>query len=337
ILQQLPVGVLIAEAPSGRVVLWNEQVETILGHPLDAPASVEAYGAWTAYWSDGRPVRPDEWPLARATLAGEVVAGAELEFVLPGGRRRWLSINAAPIRDADGRIVAGVVTFYDIDDRKRSEQALRESEDRFRAFFDHAVVGMSLADPSGRLIQVNQAYCDILGYSAEELLALDYRAITHPDDLVENEARVRDLLEGRAPMFAMEKRYVGKDGRVVHARVSASLVRGPAGEPRYFVAITEDVSVRKAAEEALRESEERLRVAAEATGLGTWDFYPATGELIWSDRCKALFGLPPEAEVDYPTFLALVHPEDRERVDAVVMRALDPASGGAYSVSHLYT
>ncbi|MDQ3842189.1 MAG: PAS domain S-box protein, partial [Actinomycetota bacterium] len=86
--------------------------------------------------------------------------------------------------------------------------------------------------------------------------------------------------------------------------------------------------------ESMRESEDRLRLAVESTGLGTWDFNPVTGELRWDDRCKAMFGLQPEAEVDYEVFLAGLHPEDRERTDRAVQRSLDPASGGEFDVEY---
>ncbi|HYO52571.1 ATP-binding protein [Archangium sp.] len=86
--------------------------------------------------------------------------------------------------------------------------------------------------------------------------------------------------------------------------------------------------------EAPHLSEERLRLAVESTGLGTWDLDPLTGALLWDERCKALFGLPPDAAVDYDTFLALVHPEDRERVQRVVRQALDPTGSGAYRLEY---
>lgn len=91
---------------------------------------------------------------------------------------------------------------------------------------------------------------------------------------------------------------------------------------------------RRKAEEALRESEDRLRLAIEATELGTWDFDPIGGELRWDERCKELFGLPPETQVDYETFLAALHPKDRERTDRAVWRALSPSSGGRYEIEH---
>ena len=86
--------------------------------------------------------------------------------------------------------------------------------------------------------------------------------------------------------------------------------------------------------ESMRESQDRLSLAVESTGLGTWDFDPLTGELRWDERSKAMFGLPPEAEVDYETFLEGLHPEDRQRADRVVQRALDPATGGRYDLEY---
>lgn len=101
---------------------------------------------------------------------------------------------------------------------------------------------------------------------------------------------------------------------------------------RRVVREAEEHIKRKRAEEALRRSEERLRLAVESTRLGTWDFNPNAGDLRWDERCKALFGLPPEAEVDYGMFLKGLHPEDREWVDRVVQRTLEPASGGHYDI-----
>jgi PAS domain S-box-containing protein len=87
-------------------------------------------------------------------------------------------------------------------------------------------------------------------------------------------------------------------------------------------------------EDALRESQQRLRLAIDATELGTWDFEPKTGRFEWSERCKTLLGLPADAAIDYAVFLARLHPNDRELVDAAVKRALDPANGGIYDVEY---
>jgi PAS domain S-box-containing protein len=128
ILEQMPSGVIIGEAPSGRLILGNPQVEQIWRHPFLAAAEIGEYGAYKGFHADGRPVAPAEWPLARAITAGETVTGEEFEIERGDGSRGAVSFNAAPIRDDAGTIVAGVVTFDDVTERKRSA-----TEQRFLA------------------------------------------------------------------------------------------------------------------------------------------------------------------------------------------------------------
>jgi PAS domain S-box-containing protein len=125
VLQQLPAGVIIAEAPSGRVVLGNKQVKEILHHDLLESSSIDEYGSWKGLHADGTPMHPQEWPLARAIEAGEMVSGEELLYQCGDGVRRWLRVNAAPIRNPDGEITGGVVVFNDIDRQKRAADDMR--------------------------------------------------------------------------------------------------------------------------------------------------------------------------------------------------------------------
>src|SRR5437867_4509014 len=119
VLHQMPAGVVIVDATTGGLLLSNRQVEEILRHPL--PAVLGRYHEYRGFHPDGRPYGAEEWPLARAIRTGEVVAGEEIDFVHGDGVRANLLTSAAPIRDRQGRIVAGVVTFYDITERKRIE------------------------------------------------------------------------------------------------------------------------------------------------------------------------------------------------------------------------
>jgi len=128
VLEQMPVGVVIAEAPSGRIVTANPQVEQILRHPALPSADIESYREWTGVWADGTPLRGEDWPLARALTTGEVTRGEEVRYVRGDGTMAWISLNAAPIRDTSGRIVSGVVAFTDVTERRKlldAEQAAR--------------------------------------------------------------------------------------------------------------------------------------------------------------------------------------------------------------------
>ncbi|HEU4793081.1 MAG TPA: GAF domain-containing protein, partial [Nitrolancea sp.] len=125
VLQQMPAGVLIAEVPDGRIILGNHQVEEILRHPICFSKTIADYHEWNGFHLDGRPVQPEEWPLARAILRGEIVSGEEIECVRGDGSHCVISLNAAPIRNQDEETVAGVVTIADVTERKEAEARLR--------------------------------------------------------------------------------------------------------------------------------------------------------------------------------------------------------------------
>jgi two-component system, sensor histidine kinase and response regulator len=132
--------------------------------------------------------------------------------------------------------------------RRGVEQSLGQSEERFRGAFEAASTGIALLDPRGRFLRVNQSFCAIVGYLEEELLSLDFRAITHPDDLDANLESLRQLDAGAIRFFRCEERYIHKAGHVVHAMRSASVVRDPAGRPLTYVALIDDITARKRAE-----------------------------------------------------------------------------------------
>ncbi|MEJ2587778.1 MAG: ATP-binding protein [Deltaproteobacteria bacterium] len=129
ILEQLPEGVLVAEAPSGKIVMGNQQAENIWRKPVIPSATVAGYRHYKGFHPDGRQYRPDEWPLARTIATGEVVDQEEIQIERGDGSRRWIFVNSMPIRDKKGCVVSGVVTFLDITERKRMEKSLEESRD----------------------------------------------------------------------------------------------------------------------------------------------------------------------------------------------------------------
>ncbi|MFN2517564.1 MAG: PAS domain S-box protein [Jatrophihabitantaceae bacterium] len=228
-------------------------------------------------------------------------------------------MRLAPLRDADGEIVAGLGCTQDVTEARRAEVQLRESEERVRLVFDHSPIGNALIDLTGRYLEVNQAMCDITGYSAGQLLELSIADTTHPDDLPADLAASRELLAGNVLQTAVDKRFLTPSGGTVWVTKSSSLLRHDDGAPRHFIAQVQDITARKNYELALAEERSRLREAELIARMGSWDLDVDTGEIRWSDALFALRGL------DHDTFegnlagaTRWVHPDDRERVRTAI-------------------
>jgi PAS domain S-box-containing protein len=410
VLQQMRGGVVIAEAPSGRVLLINRQVEDILHGPYRRPNSPDQYLQYPLFHPDGRPLRPDEAPLARAIRAGEVVHNAEVSLRRIDGSCATLLVNAGPIHDGSGRLAGAVVSFYDITelreaqealqnvqseletrvrirtaeleranealqyqanlllnvtdaviatdaedrikvwnraaegmfgwqaeevlgrpveevirvrfpevripvgtqvlaqdghfvkevshrrkdgsllitevtglairdtadrltgyvavhrditDRKLAEEALRDSEARFRTIFERAGIGIVLADRAGRVLDSNSTFQEMVGYSRQELCGRSFLDFTHPDDVASSREAFGQMLEGSLGFYFLEKRYLRKDGEKIWGALNVSPVRGGNGDLLYTVGMVTDISERKRSEAVAAEREARLRILRE--------------------------------------------------------------------------
>jgi PAS domain S-box-containing protein len=155
--------------------------------------------------------------------------------------------------------------------RKPADEALRESEERFRSAFGDAAIGMALVSTDGHFLQVNRSLCEILGYSEHELLDKTFQAITHPEDLDVSLGYLRTILAGEIRSFQLETRYYHKLNHVVWILLSVSLIRDTEGHPLYFISQMQDITERQRAEEALRESEERYRDLVQELDAIVWE------------------------------------------------------------------
>ena len=237
------------------------------------------------------------------------------------GAERLIKWRNAKLRDGNGRVVAAIASGDDVTDQRLSEARLRESESRFRATFEQAAVGMAHVGLDGSFLRFNEKLCELTGYGSEELRRLTFQDITHPDDLDADLALARALHAGEIPHYTMEKRYLRKDGTIVWANLTGSLVRNEQEDPEYFIAVVEDISRRKSAE-ALRADEELQRMALAAAGAGAWR-WKSGGELIWSSEIYRFFGLdpaqPPLGNDEW--LVRCVHPEDRILFNDAVEKA----------------
>ena len=219
--------------------------------------------------------------------------------------------------------------------RLQAESALRESEGRFRGMFVAAATGIAITTPQGRFLSANEAYCKMLGCTEEELRARDFASLTHPEDLALNLTLRDELLAGKRESFVMEKRYLQKSGGIVWIRASVSTTRTTAGEITSMIVVAEDITQRKLAENALRQSEERFRllsmqlakvldcsldVICSFDAGGTFLQVSAASEKIWGYRPEELIGT---------SYLDRVHPEDRLKTEhaALEVRAGRPTIG----------
>jgi len=166
-----------------------------------------------------------------------------------------------PLRDVQGAMyaVCGIVT--DITERKKVEEELRDSKARFQRLIDGAPLGMVVLDRDKRYVRVNHAFCDLVGYSEEEVLGQTYALFTHPEDLRANLKLTNSLFEGACTDYRLEKRYIRKGGQTIWVRVNATSLALPGSREHHVIAIIENITERKWAEEALRRSEEQLRCA----------------------------------------------------------------------------
>jgi PAS domain S-box-containing protein len=215
------------------------------------------------------------------------------------------------------------VSMQDISDRLQAEAGLRESEERFRSAFDYSANGMALISLDGHWLKANPSMCEIVGYDEEELCVFNFQDITYPDDLETDLAYIQQLLVGEIRTYQLEKRYIHKQGQIVWALLNVSLVRNSQNEPLYFVSQIQDITERKAAEVALRESEERWRFALEGNGDGIWDWNTQTNEVFYSRQWKAMFGFA-EDEVgnDLSEWDQRVHPDDKAQAYADIEKHL---------------
>ena len=184
--------------------------------------------------------------------AGERWQVVEIPILRADGEVRTVLWNSATVCGADGVTpVATIAQGQDITERVAAEQALREREDKFKYVFDHSGIGKSITLPTGEL-NVNDAFCRMLGYTRAELESRTWQEVSHPDDIEETQRQVEELLSGAADSVRFVERYLRKDGAVVWADVATSLRRGEHGEPLYFMTAIVDITERKLAEEAAR-------------------------------------------------------------------------------------
>jgi len=228
----------------------------------------------------------------------------ETSITTPDVMRHDTIYYKATYTGADGSVAGLIGTIIDITDRKQAEAAVKESEERFRATFDQAAVGIVHTSLDGHYLKVNTKFCEILGYTEDELLGRAAIDFTHPDDQAGGEGHRRLLWERKLDKFSGEKRYVRKDGSVIWTNRTVSLARDPDGQPMYFIRVIEDITDRKEAEERYRATFDNAPVGIMHTTVENYGILRANRKL-----CEML-GYTHD-ELLHMTSTEIVHPDYR--------------------------
>jgi len=270
--------------------------------------------------------RAAAWEAWRRSMATGEDFQAEYRLRHRSGDHKWVLARASAARNAGGRIERWFGTCTLIHDAKATEAALAESEERYRALVEASAAMVWRASPDG-LVLKGWGWESVSGQSPEEYEGEGWIEAVHPDDRDRVAEVWRSLLADPRP-GATDYRVRTKDGAHRWFHVRTVPLKAADGSVREWVGTVSDIHERKQAEECLRRSEERLRLAVGATGIGIWDVDIVTGEKSWTEETCAILGLPKDVPLVGATFLERVHPEDREEAEARFVTSFPPEGTG---------
>jgi len=322
-------GVMYAKDRQGRITIGNRGTSELLG----VPASDYVGRTDAELLSD--PVQAAQVMLTDArVMASGRAEQLEEEVNFPDGRRAWWLSTKAPLRDAEGSVVGLIGTSLDITDRKAAEARQLEIEERYRlaaSATNDAIWDWRIGD--GHVIW-NEALGTLFGHAQVSSDARWWLDHIHPDDRGRVETAIHAVIDGDGSHWTSEYQFQRADGSYASVLDRGTVLRNAQGEPLRMIGAMLDLTGRKAAEAALAQSEERLRLATDSGDLGLWDVDMLEDVLIWPARTRAMFGISADAPVSLADFYNGLHPEDRQATVAAFNAAADPARRATYDVEY---
>ncbi|MFA6102571.1 MAG: PAS domain S-box protein [Victivallaceae bacterium] len=223
----------------------------------------------------------------------------------------------SPIINDNKEIIGVTVLARNITERKQAEETLRQSETRFRSYFELPLEGRAISLPDTSWIDVNTTLCDMLGYSKAELTHISWAKLTHPDDLAANLTQLNRVLAGEIDGYTLDKRFIHKDGHTVFTLLAVQCVRRADRAVDYLMTVIQDISNRKQAEEELKESLSLLRIAGEVAKLGGWSVNLGENRVTWSDEVAAIHGAPAGYSPLVEDGISFYAPEWRDKLSKI--------------------
>lgn len=241
----------------------------------------------------------------------------ENEFQFPDGSKGWFDLSIQPIEE-------GVfILSIDITERKNKEQQLFESEFRFSKLYENGPFGMALVDAEFRFMKVNPAYTAIMGYSENELQKMTFKHITHPEDVAKDLFNVKKLINKEMSVYKTEKRYIRKDGVEIWASLTVTATYNNEGEFLYNLAVLEDITKSKQAEQELRRSKKLLAETELIGRVGGWEVDINTRMITWTDELYRIHEVDASFKPNVNTGISFYTPESQPVIEKAVERAIE--------------
>ncbi|OFX52638.1 MAG: hypothetical protein A2066_17910 [Bacteroidetes bacterium GWB2_41_8] len=210
----------------------------------------------------------------------------------------------------------------DLTERKKAEEAMRLSEEYFRNIFEFSTIGISITSIEGNL-KTNKTFCQILGYSDEELSTANWQDITHPDDIETNQKNLETIVSGKENSMRWEKRYIHKDGHIIWVDISTVLQRDQYNNPQYFITSIQDITERKKSESELWKIQTLLNSTGELAKVGGWEIDVETQYLTWTDEVFVIHEVDRSFQPTVSTAISFYTPESIPIISEAVQKAID--------------
>ncbi|MHA4895949.1 PAS domain-containing sensor histidine kinase [Pedobacter sp. PWIIR3] len=253
--------------------------------------------------------------IQKTILTGKTLS-SQFQIKTFKGNVRWVEINSEAVYENE-ECLRLVGTIQDITAKKKLMEDMELNHYKFLTAFDHAPIGMALVSLEGKWMKVNNSICRMLGYERNELMALTFQELTHPEDLQTDLEHVQSLLNRKASTYAMQKRYFHKNGQVVWSSLTVAIVWNADDTPLYFISQIQDITDTVKHTERLKKERQRLKNVIETTRIGTWEWNFTLNKVTNDDRCFAMLGYANNelemTKVD--VVYAQVHPDDVAHVN----------------------
>ncbi len=340
LMENLPLGVGVYDQ-RGALVHSNQRLRDYVGltHlPSGEPASSRR---WNGYDADNVAISPDRYPGARALRGEIVVPGVDFLYDTVDAAQRWMRVSAVPFRREDEEADEAIVVVQDVDDLKRAAErieaagAVLASRSRFFETTLSSIPDLVYAfDREHRFAYANPAVLALFGFSEDQLLGKTFAELDYPIDLANKLNGHLDQILADGSTAEDEVFFRSPTGYAAYFNFVWGPVLAANGAVELVVGVSRDTSERRALEETVRKSEERLRAASDLVGLAIYSWDPITGALDWDDRLRAMWGLPAGAEVDLDVYESGINPDDLASVRRAIAACIDPAGDGRYAIEY---